>query len=299
MEGSNTLISLNAQSVQNSLRMLPRAPVLSSEHANWQNAWLVHHHQPACDIPEHCLPYHQICIKLGNPHRLEQVIDGRPEAFQAVPGGIGLYLANRNQSCCWYEEAEFLQVYLDPKTLMQISEETWGSDRRELIPQPPTFIDPLILQIGLALKASLENEGAASHLYADSMTHALAIHLLARYSAQKAATPTVQGRLSPQQTKQVIDFIQQNLDQNLRLATLAAIVQISPYHFARLFKQSTGLPPHRYQTKCRIDRAKELLSSGKFAIAEVAQIVGFSSQGHLNHHFKRLTGRTPKAFLRP
>lgn len=284
--------------MQDSLVMLPQAPILSSADANWKHTLLVHHRQPACSIPEHCLPYHQICIKLGRPHRLEQVVDGHAEAFQAIPGEIGLYFANLNQSFCWDQESEFLQLHFTPETLVQISEETWGNDRSELAPQPSTFVDPLILQMGLALKAALENEGTNSRLYADSMTQALVVHLLSRYSTRKKAILGVPGSLSQQQTKSVIDYIQQNLDHNLSLAELAEIVQLSPYHFARLFKQSTGLPPHRYQIKCRIDRAKDLLNSGKFAIAEVAQIVGFSSQGHLNYHFKHLTGTTPKAFLR-
>ncbi|MEL7313321.1 MAG: AraC family transcriptional regulator [Cyanobacteria bacterium J06559_3] len=105
------------------------------------------------------------------------------------------------------------------------------------------------------------------------------------------------GTLTPQQLKKVTNYIHQNFDQKLSLAEIAATVNLSPYYFARLFKQSTGLPPHQYQLQCRIDRAQELLGSGKFAIAEIAQMAGFSSQGHLNYHFKRLVGVTPKAFL--
>lgn len=202
-----------------------------------------------------------------------------------------------SQSFCWDREAEFLQLYLAPELFKQINED-WGNERIELIPQPSTLLDPLIVQIGLALKTTLETEGSDSRLYADSMTQALAIHLLSRYSTRNPAVLPLRGRLPQQQLQQSIDYIQENLDQNISLAELAEIVQLSPYHFARLFKQSTGLPPHQYRIKCRIDRAKELLNSTNLAIANIAQIVGFSSQGHLNYHFKRLVGTTPKAFSR-
>ncbi|NET35646.1 MAG: helix-turn-helix transcriptional regulator [Cyanothece sp. SIO1E1] len=66
-----------------------------------------------------------------------------------------------------------------------------------------------------------------------------------------------------------------------------------------LAKQSMGIPPHQYHIQCRVERAKQLLRQGELAIAEIAQTVGFASQGHLNYHFKRLTGLTPKGFMQP
>ncbi|MBD2102405.1 helix-turn-helix domain-containing protein [Leptolyngbya sp. FACHB-261] len=288
--------SNSAESIQNTSLVLPREPTISSAKANWNNILLVHHLQPATSVAEHCLPYHQVCIKLGKPYRLEQVIDGYAETVEAIPGGIGLYLANLSQSFSWDGEAEFLQLYIAPELLRQTSEEIWDASV-DLIPQPALFIDPLILQIGLALKTILETEDPASHLYADSMIHTLVTHLLFRYSAQKSAASTYLGSLSQQQLNHVIDYIHGNLERKISLVELAGIVKLSPYHFARLFKQSTGLPPHQYQIKCRIDRAKDLLKTN-LALADIAQIVGFSSQGHLNYHFKRLVGITPKAFLR-
>ena len=84
----------------------------------------------------------------------------------------------------------------------------------------------------------------------------------------------------------------------MSLAELAAVVQLSSFHFAHLFKQTTGVSPHQYHIRCRVERAKQLLLTKNLTIAEVAYIVGFASQGHLNYHFKRLVGITPKAFLR-
>lgn len=295
MFSSSSSASLSTKFIQEISETLPRAPVISSARANWDHILLVHHHQPAFSMPEHCLPYHQICIKLGKPYLFKQVIDGRAETLQAVPGEIGLYPANLSQSFCWDQEAEFLQLYLAPELFGQISEETWGNDRIELIPQPSALSDPLIVQIGLALKTTLETEDLDSRLYANSMTHALAMHLLSRYSMRNPAVLPDRGSLPQQPLKQIIDYIQENLDQNVSLAELAEIVKLSPYYFARLFKQSTGLPPHQYQIKCRVDRAKDLLKTN-LAITDIAQIVGFSSQGHLNYHFKRLVGITPKAF---
>jgi len=215
---------------------------------------------------------------------------------EVFPGEIGLYLANHTQAFSWDREAEFLQLYIAPELLKQLGEEIWNAPV-DLIPQPASFVDPLILQIGLALKSILETESPVSQLYADSMAHTLATHLLFQYSGRKPIITPNQGYLSQQQLNQVINYIHDNLERKINLIELAETIQLSPYHFTRLFKRSTGLPPHQYHLKCRIDRAKELLQLRKLTIADIAQIVGFSSQAHLNHHFKRWVGVTPNAFL--
>ena len=85
---------------------------------------------------------------------------------------------------------------------------------------------------------------------------------------------------------------------DLSLAELAREANLSPHHFARLFKESTGLPPHRYVVGRRVERAKGLLAGTDLPIADVSRRAGFATQAQLNHHLKRLLGLTPAAFRR-
>jgi AraC family transcriptional regulator len=119
------------------------------------------------------------------------------------------------------------------------------------------------------------------------MASALAVHLLSRYSNRSCKIRCDRGKLSQQQLKRIVDYIDSHLDEELSLNELASVVQLSEYHFARLFKQTTGTAPYQYHIQCRIERAKQLLLQEESAIAQVAQTVGFASQGHLNYHFKR------------
>jgi AraC family transcriptional regulator len=88
-----------------------------------------------------------------------------------------------------------------------------------------------------------------------------------------------------------------NLEATLRLETMAAIAHLSPYHFARQFKTTTGLSPYQYVIGRRIERAKYLLQkSTELSLAEIALRAGFSDQSHFSFHFKRIVGTTPRRF---
>jgi AraC family transcriptional regulator len=281
---------------ENSLSF-PFLPVISSCRVGWDKIELALYRQPSYRIPEHCSPHHVICINTGNPVTLQQTVDGQSETIYSVLGDIGIYPANLWQSFHWYQDAEFLQLYLEPTLLIQAATELCGKDSIELVPQLTSCFDPLIYQIALALKTTLETDGIGSRLYADAMANALAAHLLSRYSTRKPVIQNYLGGLSQHNLGQVISYINEYLERDLSLAELANVVQLSPYHFARLFKKSIGIAPHQYHIRCRVERAKQLLLAKDLSLADVAYTVGFASQGHLNYHFKRFVGMTPKAFL--
>jgi len=96
--------------------------------------------------------------------------------------------------------------------------------------------------------------------------------------------------------RRVTQYVQANLQRELRLAELSALVHMSPYHFARLFKRSTGVPPHRFLVGCRIDAARALLAARTAPIAEISRLVGFRTPSHFTTTFRRITGTTPSAY---
>jgi AraC family transcriptional regulator len=94
-----------------------------------------------------------------------------------------------------------------------------------------------------------------------------------------------------------VEYIRDQLDTDLTVSGIAQAVYMSPYHFTRLFKESTGQSPHQYVVEARVRKAKELLTTGKFTISEAAYHVGFVDQSHLTRHFKRVFGLPPKRLL--
>jgi AraC family transcriptional regulator len=104
------------------------------------------------------------------------------------------------------------------------------------------------------------------------------------------------GALPMSRLRRVTEYIQQNLNKDLPLAELAASVYMSPFHFARLFKASTGLPPHRFVVRQRIARASACLSTPDLSIAQISRSVGFRTPSHFTTVFRRVTGITPRRY---
>lgn len=276
--------------------ILPYSPILVSDGANWKNINFAHFRLPPCDVPERVSSQHIICLNVGQSVQLEQAVGGQHEKVYSGFGDLKIYPAYLSQWFHWDKEAEFFNLFVEPSFLTTVGYDVFGSDRLELIPHLATLFDPLVGQIGFALKTSLEIDGENSHLYADSLAHALVVHLLSRYSTNSGQTKTIVGSFTQQQWRQIVDFIETNLEKNISLTQLAEIVRLSPHHFAHLFKKSTNISPHQYLILRRIERAKQLIIMSNLSLAAIAQTVGFASQGHFTYHFKRLVGVTPKVF---
>ena len=93
-----------------------------------------------------------------------------------------------------------------------------------------------------------------------------------------------------------MSLISDNYESDLSLAELASVAGMSPFHFAREFKRTTGTTPHQYLIKFRIERAKALLTESEIPIVEVSSRSGFSHQSHFTRLFRRLTGTTPQSY---
>jgi len=107
-----------------------------------------------------------------------------------------------------------------------------------------------------------------------------------------------QSRLAPWQLKRVTEFINANLAETLQLSDLAALSGLSPSHFGRAFKGSTGLPPHRWHLNRRIEQARAMLADAGASLADVACATGFADQSHFTRVFSRTVGTSPGAWRR-
>jgi AraC family transcriptional regulator len=270
-----------------------REPLLSSGDIKWNGFSLEHHLQPKLEISEHYHTQHMISIHLDRqPKQLEIVMDENHQDVQWQPGDIFIVPAYVNHALAWGHNSEFMMLCIEPDTFTRSLNEIVDANPIDLIPHF-TKPDVLIHQFALALKADLEAGMSGSRLYTDAISNALLMHLLQFYSARKIISEH-SGKLTKVQLELVVNYIHEYLNRDISLAELAAIVQMGSRHFSRLFKQSTGLSPYQYLIKCRVDKAKELLQQRGSSISATAQAVGFANQSHLNRHFRRWLGMSPR-----
>ncbi|MGH8631354.1 MAG: helix-turn-helix domain-containing protein [Burkholderiales bacterium] len=104
------------------------------------------------------------------------------------------------------------------------------------------------------------------------------------------------GRLSGRRLQRVIAYVHAHLAENVCLQNMAVAAGLSPFHFARLFKSTTGFTPHGYLVRIRVERVKELLSRCDRTMTEIAAEAGFADQSHMSKVFRRVMGGTPTEF---
>jgi AraC family transcriptional regulator len=151
--------------------------------------------------------------------------------------------------------------------------------------------DPLLAHLLHGLREVLRMSPESQGVYGAPLGHALATHLLAHYGSSE--TLATGGALPVSRLRRIAEHIDRNLDGPLSLQELSALAGLSVFHFARTFKERTGLSPHQYVLRRRVERAKELLSDSRASLAEIALRCGFSHQSHFTRAFHQLSGMTP------
>ena len=188
--------------------------------------------------------------------------------------------------------ADMTVVRIAPDFLKRIARQS-GMRVVEVVGQYGAF-DPVIWHLGRELRAELRRHRKLDGTYLQSMAIVLTRHLLSTYVT--AVNPLESGGLPRFQLRSAIEYVHANLASDISFRDVAAHVRMSAYHFARMFKRSTGQSPHNYIVRCRIERAKALLVEARLPISDIAFEVGYKSQSHFTTCFGRLAGVTPGAF---
>jgi len=155
--------------------------------------------------------------------------------------------------------------------------------------------DPQLENIGWALKEEMGCGYPCGPLYIDSLAVAVTTRLIYYHSTKSIEMRRPDKRLSDRRLRQVLEYIEVNLAENISLDDLASVVGLSVSHFNTLFREAVGLSPHQYLIRRRVERAKNLLGEGKLSISQIASETGFAHQSHLARHMHRVLGVSPKA----
>jgi AraC family transcriptional regulator len=223
--------------------------------------------------------------------------DGLPHAVNLLPPGVESRWRWRNTG----DFTDSTHYQLSSTLIAKVAEEAFDLDPAR-VHFPVRYYDqsnPEVIGTLTALRHELLTGGPGGRLCAESLANVLVVQLIRQISNRQGSNGVIRGsrgRLARHALREVEEYIHAHLDQNVALADLADVAHLSEFHFARMFKQTTGLPPHQFVIHQRVKRAKRLIAEGRLSLAQIAIDVGFSDQSQLNRHFKRLVGVTPRQF---
>ena len=272
----------------------PEHIVQSSRGKGWHGVDIAEIVHPLDDFALPAIDRHVLVVNLGVPTELKERRAGR----QGHLGTGHIVILPAGAPTTWHLEREgevrHLHLYLSPTRMREIAASAEINPNAVELIDAMGVADPQIEAMALSYFSELRTGGPGSKLYIESLTNLLTIHLLRHHSSGKQLPRSQSHRLPQTTLRQVMDFIEDHLAEDLSLSALAAVANLSMYHFARLFKESTDLSPHQYVIQRRVERAKLLLTTTNWSLTTIAHTVGFAHESHLALHFKRLTGFTPK-----
>jgi AraC family transcriptional regulator len=152
--------------------------------------------------------------------------------------------------------------------------------------------------LGWAMKREIETGSTSGPLYLDGLALAATSRIISRHSSEALPESKRRPRLEGRRLKRVLTLIEDELANGLTMERIASVAGVSASHMAALFRESAGIPVHRYVIERRIERACTLLRETNLPIADVAQAAGFAHQSHLARHMRQRRGVSPTAIRR-
>jgi AraC family transcriptional regulator len=283
-------------------KFIPFSPSETSYRMGWNGMQAVRYANMS-DSVEYSLPpvsLHTIALHLRSPEKFNLQFEGvkldRPlptGSIQVVPAGSPTLLR-------WQGSRDLVVIYLEPSVAARVATESFELDsRRTVVPPFYSLKAPELRSAVSAVYHQLRvGAGDGEQLLVESLANILSVHLIRHITGAQRLPAAADGVLPRRKLQAVVEYIMENLEGSPTLEQMAAVAHLSPYHFARQFKATTGLPPYQYVIARRVERAQHLLSAdNELSLAEVALRVGFSDQSKFSFHFKRIVGVTPRQFL--
>jgi AraC family transcriptional regulator len=238
-------------------------------------------------------------VHLIDASACEQWIDGRHNMVPPLKRFDTTLLDLNSKHISYVPPSDLMLLHMPREAFDAIADEQ-GVRRIEPFRVQPTrpLDDHVFRALAPLLQAALEHPEQANYLFTDYIALALLAHVARTHCGIEAAQRVQRGGLAPWQERRAKEILIARLNGEVTLEALAQECGLSRSHFARAFKTSTGLPPHRWLLDRRVERARELLLNSALPIAEIADLCGFADQSHFTRVFKNALGVSPGEWRR-
>jgi len=273
--------------------LIPREPIASSGE-KWRGITLEKHLADRDYVRSNFATHSNLVhVFTGSPVTQEWRFDGHNYRVQNTAGSM--MLAPRGLQAT----VRAMRIRPDVQWILELepspSQDLLNGRKFEPIPQL-NLRDPQAIRLVQLLQTEVENGTPTGNLFGETIGNSLILYLAQHYSTASPGQDQVRGGLPGLRLKRVLEYIEVNLSRDIHLNGLAEIAGLSAFHFAKLFKQSTGVSPHQYVLQRRLERAKELLRKPSMSLTEIGLESGFTDQSHFTNVFRRFVGSTPAKF---
>lgn len=269
----------------------------SSEGLGWSSAFASVQRERPYDGKLHALSDSLMVLHRGGPVDITYKVDGKSVARHIPRGGVFFLPAGHECDVLLHAALDSTHIYLRSDLFADSEHETPDliGGLAPMLGEKDAVLEHLAAAIGDTITGGLP----ASSLFVDPIAKAIANRFIAiNYHQPAVDTEKHPQRLNNRQMQRIRDFVEANLETDIRLDMMATICGRSTEYFVRLFKATTGVSPYQYVLNVRIERAKVLLGDEARSIADIALQCGFSHQEHLTRMFRRFTGVTPGRYRR-
>jgi AraC family transcriptional regulator len=278
-----------------------RAPDLSSQGRPWSGVVVhVYHWTAGGSITSPANDHDIVGVRLSGAVKLIQRRDGKVHSGMSSTGNVTVHPRGMESTWIWDGPGSIVLLRVPLSLLEQAAALHLGGVERSpelnnCFGRFDSFIELIAGQFADELRRPPHPVQAFT---SQALSQALAYHLVHRFNCQERLTEHAARGLSPRNLARVRDFIDMHLHDHIDLPTLAAVANVSRFHFARLFKESIGTTPMAYLERLRMTRAQEIIRTTTYPLAEVATLVGYADQSYFTRRFRKLVGMTPATFAR-
>jgi AraC-like DNA-binding protein len=243
-----------------------------------------------------------IALQLRPCPNFDLYADGKlilPEQFDAS-GVIAIYDLRMNLCTDLRDPFHAINLYLPYRSLNLIADDAGVPSIDGLSHRPGhAFQDPVARNLLQSIQPALAvAQHEACPLFVDHVAMALATYVAHRYGGMRVPRRNYRGGLAAWQERRTKELLSAHLSGGLALGDLAGACGLSVRHFTRAFHESTGMPPHKWLLRRRIERAQSLLRGSKLTLIDIAADCGFASQSHFGREFLKTMGLSPGAWRR-
>ncbi len=249
----------------------------------------------ALEVSRHFHPTHCLHLQTAGVSRVRWSAEGRSGTETMRASSLMLHAQGTSDSMVFAGDSTRIVVSLDPASMTEMTR--GGNERPSFqIPSRWHFQDKQLELLVRNLEAEAANGFQTGRIYGELLGLAISEYLMQHFSDAALSPPSSKGGLPKGRLNRALEYIAANLAESLSLTEIAAVAGMSSYHFARLFKTSTGLSPHQYVLAQRVECAKHLLLRGRSSIMNVAIESGFNDHSHFSKMFRKATGVPPQSY---